>query len=101
MKISLFVCSMLLIFGCSKVPQKNIIIYGSNNCPHCVSFKASLNNDGYTYTFHDVDKDDDLVQEMMDVVTASGHKGRILYPVVVLEDSVYVAPKYEEIKVLL
>ncbi|MFY0685904.1 MAG: hypothetical protein JXQ90_02000 [Cyclobacteriaceae bacterium] len=91
----LFVGAMLA--SCAQ-EQKEIVIYGANSCWHCKKFKKHLDADGFEYTFHDVEFSNPLQQEMLDVVKASGYRGRINYPVVVISGEVHIAPEYETVK---
>ncbi|MDH5609679.1 MAG: glutaredoxin [Cyclobacteriaceae bacterium] len=81
----------------TEVPaQKSIVIYGSNNCPHCIDFKAKLDARGITYTFNDVEFSDKLTLEMVEVVKSSNYAGQIYYPVVVVDNRmVFVNPELE------
>ena len=100
-KFSIVVIGVLLFWDCqsSGINQtKDILVYGSDNCDHCVDFKAELDSVGFTYGFKDVEFSEALTNEMIHKVRAAGIMGQINYPVIDVEGKILVAP--ELIKVI-
>ncbi|MDF9797052.1 glutaredoxin [Catalinimonas alkaloidigena] len=85
----------------SQDTQKSILVYGSDECSHCVNFKKKLDSAGYTYTFYDVDKDQSYADQMLLKLQQVGFRGNISLPVVVLEDDIKVGASFDEIESLL
>ena len=48
----------------TQASQQNVVLYGSNSCGHCIQFKAELDSVGIKYTFHDVEQNQELANEM-------------------------------------
>jgi len=88
----------LVAYSCqsnsSSVAQtKSIIVYGSDNCDHCVDFKAQLDSIGYKYDFKDVEFNQVMANEMVSKVQQAGLAGQISYPVIDVEGTILVAPE--------
>ena len=104
-KVALVSLSLALLCFCqnpgtnnSSVKQtKDIIVYGSNNCDHCVDFKAQLDSVGFTYDFRDVEFNDAVANEMYNKVQAAKIQGRINYPVIDVDGKIMVAPSLSEV----
>ncbi|GJM30361.1 MAG: hypothetical protein DHS20C17_29960 [Cyclobacteriaceae bacterium] len=91
---------LLLIGACqgSGVKQsKSIIVYGSNNCDHCVEFKAKLDSVMFEYEFIDVEFNESMQNEMVQKVRNSGVSGGFKYPVIDVEGKILVAPELNEL----
>ncbi|MFP4093778.1 MAG: glutaredoxin family protein [Cyclobacteriaceae bacterium] len=110
-KIKIFSFALLLMIGLQQcmidgkseqadseqaVAQKEIIVYGSDECNHCVDFKKKLDDAGLEYTFYDVEKDQSKVNDMLMVVQRAGIRGNINYPVVVVDGDVQISPTFEQ-----
>ncbi len=107
-----YALALLITAGCSESKTQNtkvsseseprIVIYGSNNCSHCVDFKAELDKRDIDYKFNDVEFSDPLTREMLDVVNRAGITGRIDYPVVVVDgNNVLISPEVERVLTLM
>ncbi len=104
-KVKLVCFSLILFWACQNADTnksfikqtKEIIVYGSNNCDHCVDFKAQLDSMGLTYDFRDVEFDDAMNNELYHKVQAARIRGRINYPVVDIEGKIMVAPSLSEV----
>ena len=72
-------------------------LHGSNNCDHCVDFKAQLDSVGFTYDFRDVEFNDAVANEMYNKVQAAKIQGRINYPVIDVDGKIMVAPSLSEV----
>jgi glutaredoxin len=79
-------------------PQKTILVYGSDECSHCVDFKAQLDSAGLEYTFYDVEKDQSKGEEMMLKVQRTGFQGYVRFPVVEVDGKIVVAPRFETVE---
>lgn len=99
-KFTLLVFGVLLLWACQNsgtIQTKDIIVYGSDNCDHCVVFKAKLDSAGFTYGFKDVEFSEALTNEMVQKVRAAGIMGQINYPVIDVEGKILVAPELVEV----
>ena len=96
---------ILAIISCSakkesvdKVTQKTkITVYGSNECDHCLEFKAELDKANLVYTFYDVNQSEQRSGEMMMKIRALRIEGNIALPVVEVGDRLFIAPKIEQV----
>jgi len=79
-------------------PQKTILVYGSDECSHCVDFKDQLDSAGLEYTFYDVEKDQSKGDEMLMKVQRTGFQGYIRFPVVEVDGKIVVAPRFETVE---
>lgn len=76
-----------------KASQKEMIVYGSDTCDHCISFKKKMDSLGIKYTFYDVQVDQAKAQEMLDKLARVNFIGNIAFPVVDIEGRVMVSPE--------
>ncbi|MDH5476305.1 MAG: glutaredoxin family protein [Cyclobacteriaceae bacterium] len=81
--------------------QTSIIIYGSNSCDHCIDFKAKLDAKNIKYTFHDVEQDKTMANEMMAKTKAHNYTGYISFPVVDVGGKLMVNPEVNKVLELL
>lgn len=78
--------------------QKSIIIYGSNQCSHCLDFKAKLDSVGLNYTFNDVDVSDQHYNDMRNLIQAARVTGRVNFPIVLVDQTdLFIAPTLGEV----
>lgn len=104
-KVTLVCISLILFWACqnsdtnnSSIKQtKEIIVYGSNNCDHCVDFKAQLDSVGFAYDFRDVEFDDTMNNELYRKIQAAKIQGRINYPVIDVDGKIMVAPSLSDV----
>lgn len=47
------------------IEKKLIVIYGSDECHHCIETKAFLKNNNIDFVFFDLDKNPEALQEML------------------------------------
>jgi len=73
--------------------QKEMVVYGSDTCDHCISFKKKMDSLGIKYTFYDVVADETKAQEMLDKLEKVNFIGNIAFPVVDIEGRVMVSPE--------
>ena len=81
---------------------KEITVYGSSECHHCVAFKAKLDSAGFQYVFKDlkiIERNYD--QEMLMKVQQANYKGHIDLPVVEVGDSLMFRPSIGDVKSIL
>jgi glutaredoxin len=103
------VFTLLFMFSCSTQPEKNnekepatesaekqLIVYGSNSCDHCLFFRDKLDSAGINYVFHDVEQNQQLADQMLEATKSINYQGFIQFPVVVIEENVLVNPSFEE-----
>ena len=82
----------------TQATQKSIIVYGSNQCPHCVNLKLKLDSIGLKYTFYDIDLSDQYALEMVERVKVAGHTQKFSIPVVLVNDQeLFIAPHINKI----
>jgi glutaredoxin 3 len=55
-----------------KSNAKELIIYGSNDCHHCIDTKKYLDEHKVAYIFYDIDKNPDALKEMLNKLRVSG-----------------------------
>lgn len=99
-KAVVVILGMLLFWACqsSGIKQtKDIIVYGSDNCHHCVDFKAKLDSVKFTYDFKDVEFNEFMHNEMVSKVRGARIMGQINYPVIDVEGKILVAPELREV----
>jgi len=73
--------------------QKEMIVYGSNTCDHCIDFKRKMDSLGVKYTFYDVEVDQRKADEMLAKLEKARFMGYISFPVVDIEGRVMVSPE--------
>lgn len=77
--------------------KSSVVLYGSNSCDHCTDFKAELDSVGVEYTFHDVEQNQALANEMLNVVHSIGYYDYIMFPVVAAGDTVFIKPNLQDV----
>lgn len=96
---------VLCLWACQKAENsqtsiaqsKEIIVYGSNTCDHCIDFKAKLDSVGFTYEFRDVDVNQGYTNDLITKIQMAGIVGQINYPVVDIEGTILVTPSLNEV----
>lgn len=81
--------------------QKSILVYGSDECSHCVEFKDKLDSAGLSYTFYDVEKDKSKGDEMLLKVQRTGYQGYVRFPVIEIDGEIRVAPDFNQVEEIL
>ncbi len=104
---------IFLIFGCgsksdwteririSDKSSKELIVYGSNNCEHCVAFDQKLDSAGVVYTFRDIDENNIYFLEVQRKIKSINYQGFVKFPVLDIEGEIHVNPPFSQIKNLL
>ena len=81
--------------------QKEVIIYGSENCEHCIAFRKAMDEAKFTYEFKDAEASERIYQELQMKIQEANYKGYIAFPVLDIEGRLYVKPEFHTIKSLL
>lgn len=113
-KLILPVFLILLVFACEsnrqKIDtsenktvqvQKNVIIYGSENCDHCIEFRKYMDAAKFTYEFKDAEASEQVYQELLKKIQLANYKGYVSFPVLDIEGKIYVKPEFSTIRNLL
>lgn len=77
--------------------QKEMIVYGSNECEHCITFKRQMDSLNIRYTFYDVQVDQSKADEMLKKLERVNFIGYISFPVVDIEGNIMVAPELKKV----
>jgi glutaredoxin len=75
--------------------KKEVIVYGSRTCPHCMVFIRKLDEAGIKYIFMEVDNDDANFREMYDKIKSVNFKGYVNYPVIDVGGEIMVNPDFD------
>ncbi len=81
----------------STVSQKEMLIYGSNECEHCIAFKKKMDSLDIKYTFYDVQVDQSKADEMLRKLEEVKFMGYIAFPVVDVDGNVMVNPELKKV----
>lgn len=95
-----FLVIVLFLIACSSPKQKNIVVYGSSQCHHCVDFLQQLDSAKMTYEFKDfmlAEKGYDA--EMLHKLDSVNFREYINLPVVFVETEWFVDAKFKDVKV--
>lgn len=72
---------VLLSFGFNLQQEKDVFIYGSNACDHCINLKKALDSAEIEYTFYDIDVDKVRENEMVSLLNKYKRGGHVTFPV--------------------
>jgi glutaredoxin len=61
----LFLIGFIQLSFSQETQKKSIIVYGSDECHHCIDTKAFLNKNNIEFTFFDIDKNPEALKEML------------------------------------
>lgn len=75
---------------------KEITIYGSENCDHCIEFREKLDSLNLTYAFKDAEANEKFYQELLLKIQQANFKGYVSFPVLEINDKIYVKPEFSE-----
>lgn len=81
--------------------QKEVIIYGSENCDHCITFRKAMDDAKLKYEFRDAEVSEQVYQELLRKIQEANYKGYIAFPVLDIEGEIYVKPEFQTINSLL
>ncbi len=62
------------------MPQKNVVVYSTPTCPHCIALKEYLKEHNVKYKEIDVSQDREALDEMVQ------KSGQMSVPVIVIDD---------------
>lgn len=74
--------------------KKEVTIYGSLTCDHCVDFRKLVDSVGIAYTFKDVELNSENFNELSMKIQQARYDGYVSYPVVDIDDKIYVRPEF-------
>lgn len=81
--------------------QKHITIFGSENCDHCIEFRKKMDSVNLSYEFKDAEADEKYYNELMLLIQQANYKGYVQFPVIDVDDKIYVRPDFNEFLKLL
>jgi len=114
MKSALILCCIVFLYNCegkrksidtsgniTPVIKKEITIYGSENCDHCIDFRKKMDSVKLEYTFKDTEVNEKYYQELLLKIQQAQFKGYVSFPVLDVNDKIYVHPEFSDfIKIL-
>ena len=75
--------------------EKEIIIFGSENCDHCIQFRQKADSLNIKYLFKDAEANEQYYNELMMIIQQSNFKEYVGFPVVVIDGKLYVRPEFD------
>ena len=75
---------------------KNITVYGSENCDHCLEFRQKADSLKIKYAFKDAEANEANYNELVRKIQQTGVPGYISFPVVEINEKLYIRPEFEE-----
>ena len=81
--------------------QKEVIIYGSENCDHCITFRKAMDEAKFSYEFKDAEASEEVYQELLHKIQLANYKEYVAFPVLEIEGKLYVKPEFSTIKEIL
>ena len=76
--------------------EKHITVYGSINCDHCLEFRNKLDSVGIKYEFKDAEANEQYYTELLFKIQQASFKGYVSFPVLEVNDKIYVKPDFSE-----
>jgi glutaredoxin len=76
--------------------EKEIIIYGSENCDHCIEFRDKADSLKIKYVFKDAEKNEAYYNELVQKIQGAGIPGYISFPVVEIDEKLYIRPEFNK-----
>ncbi len=76
--------------------QKEITVYGSNTCDHCLEFMKKADSVALKYTFKDVETNAIYYSELVKKIKAANYQGYVSFPVIEIEGKINVNPPFAE-----
>lgn len=98
--MSLLSIGLVILSACSQ-PQKNVTIYGSITCDHCIDFMSNLDEASIGYSFKDVEANATNMEELKLLINKLNYKGYVGYPVVLVGEELLVSPEMDQFQTLL
>ncbi len=81
--------------------EKKITVFGSENCDHCIEFRAKMDSLNISYVFKDAEASEEYYQELLFKIQRANFKGYVAFPVIEIDDKIYVKPEFNEVLALL
>lgn len=78
------------------VVEKKITLFGSENCDHCIVFRKKMDSVNLKYEFKDAEANEKYYKELLFKIQQANFKGYVSFPVLVVNDKIYVKPEFEE-----
>lgn len=78
------------------VIAKNITIYGSENCDHCLEFREKADSLNIKYAFKDAEANEAYYNELVRKIQQAGIPGYISFPVIEIDQKLYIRPEFSE-----
>jgi glutaredoxin len=78
------------------IAKKEITIYGSENCDHCIEFREKMDSLKLEYIFKDAEANEKYYQELLLKIQQANFKGYVSFPVLDINDKIYVKPEFSE-----
>ncbi len=103
LRVAAMLVMVFVVASCTSAQskQKNIEVYGSSECHHCVDLKHALDSAAITYTFFDVVEHIEYHQVMLDKAKNGGLSTRFGYPLVDIEGDVIGGATFADVKKIL
>lgn len=75
--------------------DKKIIVYGSENCEHCIAFRKKVDSVAVKYEFKDAEANEKYYRELLFKIQQANYKGYVAFPVVEIDGKLYVRPTFD------
>ncbi len=83
------------------VVEKKITLFGSENCDHCIAFRKKMDSVNIKYEFKDAEAHEKYYQELLLKIQQANFKGYVSFPVLEVDNKIYVRPDFSEFMKLL
>ncbi len=93
---------ILLVFftvQCGK--PRDVVIYGSMTCDHCIDFMKKADSLSVKYTFKDVETNTQYYNELVKKIEDAKFQDYVSFPVVEVDGRIHVNPEFQEFQALL
>jgi len=75
---------------------KMITVYGSESCEHCIEFRSKMDSAHIKYEFKDAEANEKYFSELILKMQTANIKEYVAFPVVEVDDQIYVRPEFED-----
>lgn len=75
--------------------QKELIIYGSENCDHCLEFRQKIDSMKIDYVFKDAEANENYYNELAAKINRANLQGYIAFPVIEIDGRLMVRPEFD------